>query len=139
MMFRQPPLDCIPAGLHWEPSQLDVEAAQQKRRTTNQKASNRRRTKSPDLQVDDLVVVKDQHPGGKVTTRRGERQVTQNISCFKRVEVSHEDSGDDASDKDEKGGDEIMAQEEVGDWQSHGSAPVPVTGDVGHRGDSRPE
>ncbi|KAJ1136074.1 hypothetical protein NDU88_002492 [Pleurodeles waltl] len=48
-----------------------------------------------------------------------------------RSAVTCEDGGDDAGEEDEEEGEEILAEEELGDRQAHGPAPVQTRGDVG--------
>ncbi|KAJ1217445.1 hypothetical protein NDU88_005039 [Pleurodeles waltl] len=85
----------------------DVEATQRRRELTNQKATEKRRSRFRDFQEGDMVVVMSRQPGGKfqtpfepepwkiisirgamITAARGRQRVTWNMAHFRRAGAS---------------------------------------------------
>ncbi|KAJ1176910.1 hypothetical protein NDU88_002177 [Pleurodeles waltl] len=154
-MFKVPPQDCIPAGPQWTSPELDVEATQQSRERTNQKATERQRRRYLGFQEGNLVVVKIHRPGGKfqtpfepepwqvisvrgamITATRGRQRVTRNISHFRRtgVVITSEEEGEI---------DDSMAEPPAEEGQTEGAqgaAPSAqhLPGESAGRGESLP-
>ncbi|KAJ1130512.1 hypothetical protein NDU88_008864 [Pleurodeles waltl] len=69
-------------------------------------------------------------PSDKMLRSEGKGAGLTTEGLNKQVEASSVEGGDDAGEEDEKGGEEILADEELGGRRAHGSAPVQATGDV---------
>ncbi|KAJ1137468.1 hypothetical protein NDU88_003866 [Pleurodeles waltl] len=108
--------------------QKQVETRLQQRRIYNERMSRKRRARTRNLTIGDVVLVKTRHPGGKfktpfesslwtvtrvkgtlVTATRGSESVTRNISCFKTYhgdqrdrQGSENDSGQYREDEEDR-------------------------------------
>lgn len=115
--------DLVPASEAREPTTLDLQAAQGRRKRNNDKASEWPRAKVVQFQPGALVVVRNRRPGGTfctryepntwevvrqhgtmVTVRRNGTQLTRNVSWFKLVPRAYDSGGGESPEARGDGG-----------------------------------
>ena len=113
-MIRQPARDGIPVGPSRQQAAIDIWSTEERRRSTNDRATMDMRAVPPVFEVGDNVVVRDRHRGWTfctpyekkrwrvirvngtmITVQRGQCQLTRNVTWFQQATPRQNTSGED--------------------------------------------